>query len=124
VTEPAPEPHTQRCSFCGKPRLEVRALVAGPGLSICDECTEAATQIVLEETAERAPLDAACSFCTKRRAEVNVLVPGPAIYICDECVRRCDDILTRVVPAQAAPRLPVARVRTGARWWRRWIGRR
>lgn len=124
MNEPAPEPHTQRCSFCGKPRLEVRALVAGPGLSICDECTGAATHIVREETAERAPLDAACSFCSKRRAEVNVLVPGPGIYICDECVQRCVDILAEVVPAQVAPRLPVARVRTGASWWRRWTGRR
>ena len=28
------------CSFCGKPQEQVRRLVAGPGVFICDECIE------------------------------------------------------------------------------------
>ncbi len=32
----------QHCSFCAKSRHEVKALVAGPGVFICNECTEAA----------------------------------------------------------------------------------
>ena len=29
-----------RCSFCGKPQSQVKRLVAGPGVYICDECVE------------------------------------------------------------------------------------
>ena len=37
------------CSFCGKDRLAVRKLVAGPGVYICNECTDLAARIVAEE---------------------------------------------------------------------------
>lgn len=36
------------CSFCGKPQSQVRRLVAGPGVYICDECLEMCNQIVNE----------------------------------------------------------------------------
>lgn len=35
-----------RCSFCGKPQSQVRRLVAGPGVYICDECVEMCMDIV------------------------------------------------------------------------------
>lgn len=38
-----------KCSFCGKPQEQVRKLVAGPGVYICDECIELCSEIVLEE---------------------------------------------------------------------------
>jgi hypothetical protein len=34
------------CSFCGKPNTEVAALVAGPGVYICDECVSLCQQII------------------------------------------------------------------------------
>ena len=37
-----------RCSFCGKPQSQVRRLVAGPGVYICDECVEMCMDIVNE----------------------------------------------------------------------------
>lgn len=37
------------CSFCGKKEDEVRKLVAGPGVYICDECIELCSEIVSEE---------------------------------------------------------------------------
>ncbi|SIT83464.1 ATP-dependent protease ATP-binding subunit ClpX [Edaphobacillus lindanitolerans] len=37
------------CSFCGKPQEQVRKLVAGPGVYICDECIELCSEIVEEE---------------------------------------------------------------------------
>ena len=37
-----------RCSFCGKPQSQVRRLVAGPGVYICDECVEMCMDIVEE----------------------------------------------------------------------------
>ncbi|HLR03750.1 MAG TPA: ATP-dependent protease ATP-binding subunit ClpX [Virgibacillus sp.] len=38
-----------KCSFCGKGQEQVRKLVAGPGVYICDECIELCTEIVEEE---------------------------------------------------------------------------
>ncbi|HLS59831.1 MAG TPA: ClpX C4-type zinc finger protein, partial [Virgibacillus sp.] len=38
-----------KCSFCGKGQDQVRKLVAGPGVYICDECIELCTEIVDEE---------------------------------------------------------------------------
>jgi len=37
------------CSFCGKGQLEVRRLVAGPGVYICDECIGLCNEIMAEE---------------------------------------------------------------------------
>ncbi|AIG25555.1 ATP-dependent protease ATP-binding subunit ClpX [Brevibacillus sp. 7WMA2] len=38
-----------KCSFCGKSQEQVRKLVAGPGVYICDECIELCNEIVQEE---------------------------------------------------------------------------
>ncbi len=38
-----------KCSFCGKSQEQVRKLVAGPGVYICDECIELCNDIVEEE---------------------------------------------------------------------------
>lgn len=40
------EMKTIRCSFCGKMQQEVRRIVAGPGVYICDECVELCMEIV------------------------------------------------------------------------------
>ncbi|MFD2169044.1 ATP-dependent protease ATP-binding subunit ClpX [Tumebacillus lipolyticus] len=41
-----------KCSFCGKTQDQVRKLVAGPGVYICDECIELCNEIVEEELGE------------------------------------------------------------------------
>ena len=41
-----------RCSFCGKPQSQVRRLVAGPGVYICDECVEMCMDIVADAIKE------------------------------------------------------------------------
>ena len=40
-----------RCSFCGKAQTEVKTLVAGPGVFICDECVELCQAIVAKKGA-------------------------------------------------------------------------
>ena len=42
------------CSFCGKSQHEVRKLIAGPSVFICDECVELCNDIIREEVAEAA----------------------------------------------------------------------
>jgi len=46
-----------KCSFCGKSQDQVRKLVAGPGVYICDECIELCTEIVEEELGNEEELD-------------------------------------------------------------------
>src|SRR5471030_3204993 len=38
-----------KCSFCGKSQEQVRKLIAGPGVYICDECIELCNEIIEEE---------------------------------------------------------------------------
>lgn len=42
------KPVTAKCSFCRKPNTSVDKLVAGPGVFICNECIDLATQIIAD----------------------------------------------------------------------------
>ncbi|MEM9171231.1 MAG: ClpX C4-type zinc finger protein, partial [Pseudomonadota bacterium] len=44
------------CSFCGKSQHEVRKLIAGPSVFICDECVELCNDIIREELEEASEL--------------------------------------------------------------------
>ena len=55
-----------KCSFCGKTQEQVKRLVAGPGVYICDECIELCSEIIEEEFEE-----------AKADAELND-IPKPA----------------------------------------------
>lgn len=57
-----------RCSFCGKPQNQVKRLVAGPGVYICDECIQICLDIVNEgiNSEEQGP-----------EAETNYKLPKP-----------------------------------------------
>jgi ATP-dependent Clp protease ATP-binding subunit ClpX len=43
-----------KCSFCGKSQKQVKKLIAGPGVYICDECIDLCNEIIEEELAESA----------------------------------------------------------------------
>jgi len=43
---------TYTCSFCGKSQKQVKKLIAGPGVYICDECIDLCNEIIEEELAE------------------------------------------------------------------------
>jgi len=109
------------CSFCGKRRREVRKLISGPRVFICNECVVLCREIIgppppvdaskpperttadlpaqplpddEDVTAEKKPPDEMhCSFCGKLKTEVARLVTGPTLYICDQCVELCEDII-------------------------------
>ena len=67
----APEPHVKetprvarigdggdllKCSFCGKSQKQVKKLIAGPGVYICDECIDLCNEIIEEELSEGSEL--------------------------------------------------------------------
>ena len=45
-----------KCSFCGKTQKQVKKLIAGPGVYICDECIDLCNEIIDEELSEPADL--------------------------------------------------------------------
>ena len=59
------------CSFCGKSQHEVRKLIAGPSVFICDECVELCNDIIREELEEKA--HAARSHLPKPKEILEVL---------------------------------------------------
>jgi ClpX C4-type zinc finger len=101
------------CTFCGRSQREVRKLVAGPGVYICDGCIALAGGVVGSGSAAGTPLGpmravpeqgggTRCRFCAKRRDHVTGLAAMPAgsgdtfagpAAICMECLSLCNEIL-------------------------------
>ena len=46
-----------KCSFCGKSQKQVKKLIAGPGVYICDECIDLCNEIIEEELAAPVSFD-------------------------------------------------------------------
>jgi ribosomal protein S14 len=103
------EPKSQRvCSFCGREQRQVRKLVAGPGVYICDPCIMAAVGVTASGRPAKDPAlhpvpvksERVCSFCGKARSVVHALVSAPVRReqeppaICDECLGLCGEILS------------------------------
>ena len=96
------------CSFCGREQRQVRKLVAGPGVYICDPCIMAAVGVTASGRAAKDPKlqpvpassQLVCSFCGKARIDVQALVSAPAREehtpptICGECLGLCGEILS------------------------------
>jgi len=106
-----PDPELLACTFCGKHQKQVKKLIAGPGVYICDGCIDLAKGVIGSEEivstgiAELAagPVDeprVQCSFCGKCRDQVEGLTVSSArterktpAAICVECLDLCSEIL-------------------------------
>jgi len=60
------------CSFCGKSQHEVRKLIAGPSVFICDECVELCNDIIREEIQEKSAAGVGNNLPTPR--EINAIL--------------------------------------------------
>jgi len=60
------------CSFCGKSQHEVRKLIAGPSVFICDECVELCNDIIREEVQEKGGVAKGSKLPTPR--EINEIL--------------------------------------------------
>ena len=70
-----------RCSFCNKTQDQVRKLIAGPGVYICDECIEICSEIIEEEFDGDILMD----------SDINLLKPAEIKSFLDEHVIGQDD---------------------------------
>ena len=107
------------CSFCGKSQDEVRKLIAGPTVYICDECIDLCNEIIEEEGLDDAAgaddvtgdRDLRCTFCSKHADEVGKLIAGPTVYICNQCTALANDIAIEEADNDAERRGPRPRGR-------------
>jgi hypothetical protein len=94
-----------RCSFCNKTEEDVRKLIAGPTVYICDECVDVCVDILADDrrvnreaaTTERSPCsppsskvwpssDAWCTFCGNvAKLETALLIENRTL-LCESCV--------------------------------------
>ena len=61
------------CSFCGKAQTEVKTLVAGPGVFICDECVQLCQSIITKQAATQTPQEVPGSLLPDNAPTENLL---------------------------------------------------
>lgn len=108
-----------RCSFCKKTEHDVRKLIAGPEVFICDECVEVCVDIILDDSrftggTASSSLDAKqlslatklnrspgkCSLCDKPAQTDNLLPIGARGLLCGDCADAIEDVLSRGRPIE------------------------
>jgi hypothetical protein len=92
----APEATTPklRCSFCGKSQGEIRKLIAGPNVYICDECVDLCNDILEREAEsvstreEATPVHsiASCALCRLPKDVTELRMIGEKGVLCVECI--------------------------------------
>jgi hypothetical protein len=101
-----------RCSFCSKAANDVRKLIAGPTVFICDECVELCVDIIADDfgksrlasysAEEQKRSDhmvaalgraVACSLCGRPASANEVLAIGDRGVLCGECADAIEDAL-------------------------------
>jgi hypothetical protein len=102
------------CTFCGKLQNEVRKLIAGPGVYICNGCIDVAVDVITSGHAAPTALGVLnnvseeqsgvrCNFCGKDRGQVERVAIMPEVTvgrtsssaaICCECLVLCGEIIT------------------------------
>jgi hypothetical protein len=116
-----PRPDLLVCTFCGKSQKQVKKLIAGPGVYICDGCAELARGVIatgqaaetglgpIRTVAETVPVlrgvvetRERCGFCGKHRGQCTGLAAmavgangeaGRHAAICAECLTLCEEII-------------------------------
>jgi ATP-dependent protease Clp ATPase subunit len=102
---------TLNCSFCTRSQHEVKTLVAGPGVFICDDCVRLGARTIKEQTylpsvpmqvgakpANVSDMAAMCSFCPKPKSDPGRLFAGggvPTEFICAGCLQVCEGVIQR-----------------------------
>jgi ATP-dependent protease Clp ATPase subunit len=107
------------CSFCGKHQKQVKKLIAGPGVFICNGCIDrvhtvlaatartASTAVATIEHVSEENREDRCSFCGKSRHQAEAMAAAVGVRlqgvkgsgpseprICNECLGLCDEIVS------------------------------
>jgi hypothetical protein len=93
---PSPPPWaTVSCSFCGKTEHEVRKIVAGPNVWICDECIGLCNDVIEQECEREAAADpartetltqsVACALCRLPEDASELILVADDRFVCRPC---------------------------------------
>jgi hypothetical protein len=82
-----------RCSFCNKSQRDVRKLIAGPNVYICDECVDICNDILAEDRKDMPPPDPewprstihACALCLLPVGIEEAIVVMNRGFLCQGC---------------------------------------
>jgi ClpX C4-type zinc finger protein len=96
-TSPGKESAPLRCSFCNKSQRDVRKLIAGPTVYICDECVDICRTIIVEDLsvegdAALPAVNARCLVCHNQQEAAHML-PVRWGMVCEICARDVQDAL-------------------------------
>ena len=86
-----------KCSFCGKSQKQVKKLIAGPGVYICDECIDLCNEIIEEELAESS------EFSFDELPKPSEIYEFLDSYVVGQDQRQEDARGRRLQPLQAGP---------------------
>ena len=83
-----------RCSFCNKARDDVRRLIAGPNVSICDECVEMCADVFADDYSARQPVEPesemglvfTCALCRMPTTSDDALLVPERGPLCPGCL--------------------------------------
>ena len=107
-----------RCSFCNKAQDDVKKVIAGPTVMICDECVAVCVNALADDAAQAIPKDsvevqrwraktaqlargsdsALCNLCGKSAFSREMLPLGTRGSLCSECADAIEDALARGRP--------------------------
>jgi ATP-dependent protease Clp ATPase subunit len=103
--------HSGICAGCGRSQSQVNKIIKGPGLGMCDRCTEAASALIRTSAppwrlsfpgpSTKARPAERCSFCGKGAAEVRGLVLLLRGTMCVNCVDLATQVFSQA-PQRAA----------------------
>jgi len=88
------------CSFCAKAEHEVRRLIAGPAVQICNECVELCSGIIADEpenknAVSRRKQERLCGICMEAREPDELIFLPHAAYMCPRCLEELQIVRDR-----------------------------
>ena len=95
-----------KCSFCGKSQKQVKKLIAGPGVYICDECIDLCNEIIEEELNEATEAD--CPTDTGAEARSGVSWRCISSNAGERSTYRCRKVRTASTSSALSPKSPTS----------------
>ena len=97
------EGKTVSCSFCGKNQDEVRKIIAGSAVHICDECVDLCDEILTKEKVNEADKakrsdstsERLCGICMQPRESDELIFLPHAAYMCAGCLEELQAVRDR-----------------------------
>jgi ClpX C4-type zinc finger protein len=97
------EGKTVACSFCGKSQNEVRKIIAGPAVHICNECVDLCDEILTKENVNEADgamksdstNERLCGICMQPRESDELIFLPHAAYMCAGCLEELQAVRDR-----------------------------